>query len=249
MKRSLICILLLVFFISACTSVSRDQSRLAEALQHEGEVLLMQGNHTAALAKLLEALKITPHDPFLHNSLGLAYMGKNRNDLAESSFQKALDLKPDYTQALNNLGTTYLRQKKWDPAISAFKKVLDDLLYPTPQFPLSNLGWAHLGKKEYEQAKVWFLQSLDVLPCFVTASHGLARVFLDTRRPDLAINFLTTCLRRIPEAAILHADLAQSYEAIGQTDQARQSWEKVLAYANEDTALAKTARDRLAALD
>jgi tetratricopeptide (TPR) repeat protein len=82
---------------------------------------------------------MTPEDPYLLNSLGLAYMGKNRDDLAIPVFKQVLDLKPDYTEALNNLGAAYLRQKKWDLAIPAFKKVLEDLLYPTPQFPLSNL--------------------------------------------------------------------------------------------------------------
>ncbi len=252
MKQHLVWVVLLGFLLPACTSstsLSQKESGLAEAVKIQGEALLLQGDYTAALSKLLEARKMTPKDPYLHNSLGLAYMGKKRDDLAVASFKKALDLKPDYTEALNNLGAAFLRLKKWDTAISAFKKVLEDLLYPTPQYPLSNLGWAYLGKKEYLQAKYFFSQALDEAPGFVAATHGLALVYLDTRQVDEAIEFLSNSLRRIPDSAILHADLARAHEIRGQIGRARQSWKKVREYSEENSKLAQTARKRLSELD
>lgn len=249
MKRPLICIVLLGLTICACTGASRNDARLAEAVKTQGDAFLLQGDYTAALSRLLEARKMRPDDPYLLNSLGLAYMGKNRDDLAIPVFKQALDLKPDYTEALNNLGAAYLRQKKWDLAIPAFKMVLEDLLYPTPQFPLSNLGWAYLEKQNYIQAESWFSQALDASPGYVTASHGLARVFLETRREDQAIDVLKTSLETHPEAAVLHAGLARAYEAKGRIREAKQSWHKVLEYAKARSDLKKTAADRLSALD
>ena len=252
MKHHLIWVSLLGFLVFACTSTtgdSRKESGLAEAVQIQGEALLLQGDYTAALSKLLEARRMTPENPYLLNSLGLAYMGKKRDDLAVSAFEKALDLKPDYTEALNNLGAAFLRQKKWEQAILAFEEVLDDLLYPTPQYPLSNLGWAYLGKQDYPRAESYFSQALDVVPGFVTASHGLALVYLQSRQVDKAIAFLTNALRRLPDNALLHADLARAYEAGGRTAQARQSWQKVRRYARENSELAQTARKRLSDLD
>lgn len=252
MKQYLIWIVLLGFLLPACTSstrLSQNESGLAEAVKIQGEALLLQGDYTAALSKLLDARKMSPDDPSLLNSLGLAYMGKKRDDLAVTSFKKALTLKPDYTEALNNLGAAFLRQKQWDAAIQAFKKVLEDLLYPTPQYPLSNLGWAYLGKQDYLQAKYFFSQALDEAPGFVAATHGLALVYLDTRQVDEAIAFLSNSLRRIPDSAILHADLARAHEIRGQKAQARQSWKKVRQYSDEDSELGQTARKRLSDLD
>jgi len=241
------------FVISACTSSSTSQrqydARLAEAIKMQGEALLVKGDYTAALSMLLEARKMRPDDPYLLNSLGLCYMGKNRDDLAVPVFKEALNLKPDYTEALNNLGAAYLRQKKWGLAIPAFRKVLEDLLYPTPQFPLSNLGWAYLEKKDYFQAESWFSQALDASPGHVTASHGLAQVFLKTRREEQAINVLKISLETHPEAAVLHAGMAQAYEAKGWIRDARQSWQKVLQYAKARSELKKTAAERLSTLD
>lgn len=251
MKLSALCIFLLGFSLCACTPgmSGKEDSKLADAIKIQGEAFLMQGDYTAALSRLLEARKMHPEDPYLLNSLGLAYMGKNRDDLAIPVFKQALDLKPDYTEALNNLGAACLRQKKWDLAIPAFKKVLEDLLYTTPQFPLSNLGWAYLEKQNYIQAESWFSQALDASPGYVNASHGLAQVFLETHREDQAIDVLKTSLETHPEAAVLYAGLAQAYEAKGRLREARQSWQKVLEYANARSDLKKTARDRLSALD
>lgn len=250
MKPPLLSLVLTCLFLAACNGGgSQNQLRLAEAVKIQGDAFLIQGDYTAALSRLLEARKTLPNDPYLLNSLGLAYMGKNRDDLAILVFKQALDLKPDYTEALNNLGAAYLRQEKWDPAIAAFKQVLDDLLYPTPQFPLSNLGWAFLGKQDPVQAEFWFSQALDAAPGFVTASHGLAQVFLETRRENQAIDFLTACLLRHPDAPVLHADLARAYEAAGRTREARRSWLNVLQYAQENSVLKKTASERLAALN
>jgi type IV pilus assembly protein PilF len=247
MKQSLMYIVLLGLTLGACTGASRNDARLADAVKTKGDAFLLQGEYTAALSTLLDARKMRPDDPYLLNSLGLAYMGKNRDDLAVPIFKQALDLKPDYTEALNNLGAAYLLQKKWDLAIPAFKKVLEDLLYPTPQFPLSNLGWAYLEKKDYRQAEIWFSQALDAWPGYVKAVNGLAQVFLETRRENQAIDFLKTNLKKNPEAAILHAGIARAYEVKGLIGEALQSWQNVLKYAHEDSSLAKTAKDRLSA--
>lgn len=249
MKQTLLCIFLLGISICACVSATKDDTQLAEAIQIQGEAFLMQGDYTAALSRLLEARKIRPEDPYILNSLGLAYMGKNRDDLAIPVFKKALALKPDYTEALNNLGAAHLRQKQWDPAISAFEKVLEDLLYPTPQFPLSNLGRAYLEKQDYMRAETYFSQALDLSPGFVTAAHGLSVVFLETGRENDAIEFLTARLMAYPESALLHADLARAYEAKGWTNEARQSWQNVLHYAKKNSKLKKTASRRLSALN
>ena len=248
MKLSVFCLLVLVLS-GACAGTAKNEARLAEAIKIQGEAFLMQGDYTAALSRLLEARKMQSEDPYLLNSLGLAYMGKNRDDLAIPEFKTALKLKPDYTEALNNLGAAHLRRKEWDQAIPLFKQVLEDLLYPTPQFPLSNLGWAYLEKQNYLLAETYFSQALDISPEFVTAVHGQARVLLETRRETQAVKFIKARLLQNPEAAILHADLARAYEAKGWTSEAENAWRNVLRYAKENTELKKTAAERLSGPD
>jgi len=248
--KNLIILILISFIISSCAASHSqpDKIKIAQAIKKEGNIFQNQGNYTAALGKFLEAEKTIPNDPYLHNSLGLAYMGKKRDDLAMASFKKALSLKPDYIEVVNNLGAVYLRQGKWDMAIKSFDRVVEDLLYSTPHFPLSNIGWAYLGKKEFHLAKTYFAKALDELPWFTAASHGLAQVYLQTGQVDLAMDYLHKCLYRSPDTAILHADLAQTYEAKGLTQQAIRSWKLVLTLVPERSRLAKKAEIKLSEL-
>ncbi len=238
-----------MLFSCATSGDSQKKIKIAQAVKKEGDVFQSQGNYTAALTKFLEAEKTIPRDPYLQNSLGLAYMGKKRYELAVGAFQKALALKTDYIEAINNIGAAYLRQKKWDTAISQFQKVLENLIYPTPHYPLNNLGWAYLGKKDFPKAQTYFYKALEEKPWFITASHGLAQVYLRTGQADRAMVYLHKCLRKSPDSAILHSDLALAYEAMGQHRQAIKSWKLVLKLVPDTSSLARKAETRLMKLN
>lgn len=233
--------------LASCTSTvqTRKQNKIAQAIKKEGDVFQAQRNYTAALNKLLEAEQIAPDDPYIQNSLGLAYMGKKRNDMAAQTFKKALALKPDYTKALNNLGVAYLRDKKWDIAIKTFNKVLEDITYPTPHYPLANIGWAWMEQNNYPTAQKYFLKALRESPGFISAIHGLARLYTQTGQPDRAITYLNKNIRKAPDTVIFHADLAQAYEACGKTSQAVKAWQVVKHLASENSSLYNEAEQRL----
>ena len=237
----------LALTLGSCTATrpSPKSDKLALAYQKEGDVFQSQGNYTAALAKLLQAEEILPDNPQIQNSLSLAYMGKKRYDLAEAALKKALRLDPEFTEARNNLGAVYLRQEKWDTAIEQFKTVLADLIYPTPQFPLANIGWAYLGKNNFLEAQIYFKKALEESPGFITALHGLAQIYLKTGQTDQALAFLHRHLHKTPDAALLHADLAQAYERKGQRHQAVKAWQLVLKLVPENSTLGRDARKRL----
>lgn len=245
--KKLVILIFFGFIISSCVNSASQENnvKIAQAIKKEGDIFQAQGEYTSALTKLLQAEKLTPHDPYLQNSLGLAYMGKNRDDLAVTAFKKALTSKPNYIEAINNLGAAYLRQKKWDMAIERFNTVLDSLVYPTPHYPLSNIGWAYLGEKKFHLAETYFQKALDEQPWFPAATHGLAQVYLQTGQVDQAMEYLHKCLLKGPSMAILHADLAEAYEKKGFKQQARKSWKLILKLVPERSALAKRAEARL----
>jgi len=246
MKKNLIFVLS-ACHLCACTGImdSSQKIKTARAYQREGDMFQSQGQYTAALAKHLEAEKTFPKDPYLQNSLGLAYMGKKRYDLSVKAFKRAILIKPDYTEARNNLGAAYLHQKKWETAIIQFKKVLDDLIYSTPHFALTNIGWAYLGMEHFPNAQTYFLKALDEQPGFSMASHGLAQVFLRTGQTERTIKYLHSTLKRNPNAAILHADLAQAHEKKGERKQALNAWKLVLKLSPKNSTLARKADKHL----
>ena len=246
--KHLIYLFFALLLMTSCVSKnlnSENKKEIAIAIQRVGEEYYNAGKYTAALKNLLDAYKTIPNDPYLHNSLGLVYMAKDRYKLAENHFKKALELKSDYINARNNLGAAYLKQEKWDLAIHCFKEVSENLLYTTPETPLSNLGWAYFHQKMYKNSKVYFKKSLEIRPDFLYSIHGLASIYIETKNYTQAIGFLHRALERSPGAAILHSDLAKVYDALNDFDKARRSWEVVLKLEPETSPLAREAQKRL----
>jgi len=208
MKKQML-LLTLVTTIISCSSIDMEhQRKIADDTKELGVAYFLQGDYTRALKEFLEAEKTIPDDPYLQNNLGLAFMGKKRYQTAEVHFRKAVTLKPDYVPAKNNLGSAYMKQEKWDLAIDCFQEISGSLLYATPHFPLSNLGWD-----------------------FINALHGLATTHLDAHQPGIAQSILARAIKKNPEVAVLHADMARTYEALGQPEKAKESWETVMGLA------------------
>jgi len=247
MKTKLFILICICAVTAACTPTvqTQKQNKIAQAIKKEGDVFQALGNYTAALNKLLEAEKMAPDDPYIQNSLGLAYMRKERGDMAIQAFNKALLLKPDYTEALNNLGAAYLRDKKWDIAIKTFNQVLEDITYPTPHYPLTNIGWASMKQDNYAVAQKYFLKALREVPGFIPATHGLAQLYIRTGQPKRAIAHLDKNIKKYPDTAIYHADLAQAYEACGQNRQAVKAWKVTKQLTPENSKLYHRAEQRL----
>jgi Tfp pilus assembly protein PilF len=223
------CILAACLLLS-CTSKKNveEQKHLAEKYRDLGEAYFKEGKYTAALKEFLKAERLNPDDYFIHNDLGLAYDFKKEHDLAIRHYKKALALKNDYAPARNNLGNAYMRKGEWDKAIEQYEIILSDLLYATPQFPLSNLGLAYYQKKEYGPSEKYYLKALDVKLDFVNAAYGLGRTYLAMGRVPEAISRLEDALKSAPKEAAIHFELAKAYTKNREYKKAYDAYQQVI---------------------
>ena len=233
-----------IFCIASCTANLEMRKKQGKASRNLGETYMYQGDYTAALKELLKAEKMYSKDPYLQNDLGLTYMAKGKLEIAIDHFKKAIKIKPDYSPAKNNMGTAYLVKKEWDAAIACFKGVTEDLLYVTPHFPLSNLGWAYYNKKDYKLAEQYYLDALKVDSGFVIALHGLGLTYLKTGKVSEAVIALEKAVKKAPQVAVLHFDLADAYILARDYKRAIYSYEKVIELDKEGP-LANKAKKKL----
>jgi type IV pilus assembly protein PilF len=232
MKKILIigagCILLTALFLSCSTQNIQEQKNQAEAVRNLGEAYLRQGKYRAALKQLKKAEEMYPSDHILQDDIGLAYLYLKDSDRAIQHFKKSLDLKDDYTPARNNLGNAYAEQKKWDKAIEQYKIVTSDLLYGTPQFPLSNLGVVYYELQEYELSAQYFLRALEIKADFVQALYGLSKTYVALNRTPDAIATLEKAVGISPDSAVLYFELARTYALNGDYTKAISAYHKVV---------------------
>lgn len=219
----------MLLFLAACGPNKAELKRQEVAQRDLGGQFLRAGDYTKALNHLVEAEKLFADDPILQNYLGLAYNGKNKQELAIQHYTKALKLKPDYAPAKNNLGAAYLAQEKWDDAIGVYKELTGDLLYATPHYPLSNLGYAYYRKKEYRLSEKYYVQALKLEPTHPPALWGLGQTYVAMGRGEEAISALSIVVDRYPEYTEGHYTLAQAYMLVKNYSKAKSEYKKVIA--------------------
>lgn len=193
MKRLLVLTCMAILSLTAC-GISDASRKQASYHFQMGLSYLGENDATRALIELTEAEKLTPDDPTLLNSLGLAYFYKKRFDLAEQKYRRAIELKPDFSEARNNLGVNYLEMQRWDDAVSQFTLVLADLFFVRHENAKINLGLAFLGKGDYPQALDMLRQAVSASPDNVVARVALGRVYFAMGRNELAIQELTKAI-------------------------------------------------------
>jgi type IV pilus assembly protein PilF len=205
------CVLLACVLVS-CTpkNMERDKN-IAEKTRLLGEAYLREAKFPEALKEFLKAEELYADDHMLQDDLGMAYLALGRFEQAIGHFKKALELNPDYTPARNNLGNAYAAQKDWDKAIEQYKIASSNLLYATPHYPLSNIGFVYYQQKKYDLAETYYRRALKAKRDYTGAMQGLARTYLATNRIDEAIDMLEKALELAPESAFLHYDLANAY--------------------------------------
>ena len=227
--RRCVWILALVFMVSllSCTASQEKKQAQAKAARELGEAYMRQGGYTEALKELLKSEELNPGDHLTQNDLGLIYMSKYRYDLAEKHFKKALAIKPDYAAAKNNLGTVYLAKQDWHAAFKTFKSLEGNLLYATPHYPLSNLGWAYYNLGDYRTAEMYYQRALDLEPNFPIALRGLGRTYIAMVKIPEAVSVLEKAVREAPVWPELYLDMGKAYQMAGEYTKALLAYNKV----------------------
>ncbi len=238
------CVLLMLIASCAPQQNKSDLIIQSATMRDLGEAYLKQRDYTSALRKLLEAEAMNPEDPYLQHDLGLAYMAKNSLENAENHIKKAIAIKPDFAPAKNSLGVVYLTQEKWDAAIAVFKELTGDLLYATPHYPLTHLGWAYYNKQQYETSEKYYREAIGYDANYAPALRGLGRTCAAMGRTDEAIAFYEKAVAKSPRLVEAYFDLGRAYFRSGDYDKALAAFEKVRELAPEH-ALAEEAEKEM----
>jgi len=199
------CIILFLFIcilFSSCASDRNLRKKQAEAFRELGAAYMVQGDYGNALEKLLKARRLDNNNFLVYNYLGLVFMTKNKYEDAILYFKKAIRIKPTFSVAKNNLGTAYCAVKNWNAAIEIFREVTEDILYPTPHYPLANTGWAYFNKKNYLSAEKFYLDALEIAPDFLIALHGLGRVYIRIEEYEKAKRLLKKVIELAPDTML-----------------------------------------------
>ena len=183
-----------------------------------------------ALKELLISEELDPSNSETQAQLGLVYFMRERYELSEKHYRRALSLRPDFTDAKNNLARSYIELGQFKKAEVALKEVLSDLTYNDYPRALANYGVLEFRKKNYPKAVEYLKKSLerDRENCFTQVFLG--RSYLEMQDLSTAVKQLD---RAVGFCVPIDNDEAHYYAAISylrdkQKEQARLRFEELV---------------------
>ena len=225
-------VLILLGFLTVCgcRTTSLEKREAAELHLQIATSHLKSENYPMALKELLIAEDLDSGNAETQAQLGLVYFLRERYELSEKHYRRALSLKPDFTDAKNNLARSYIELGQYKKAEAVLKDVLNDLTYNDFPRALANYGVLEFKRQNYPKAVEYFKKSLER-----DRENCYTQVFLG--RSYLEMNELADAVKQLDRAVgfclPIDNDEAHYFSAIAyfrdkQKEQARLRFEELI---------------------
>lgn len=157
---------LLVFLLSlsliSCSSINRAENQETASLHMEIAIgYIQKDNLPLALKELLIAEDMDPKNPVIQSNLGLVYFLRERFELAERHYLRAISYKSDYTEAKNNLARVFIEIGQYKKAEPYLIEAMQDLTFSDYAAVYANYGILEFKRKNYSAAKAKLKKSLE----------------------------------------------------------------------------------------
>ena len=235
----------LAFSLAACLPMTKKEKDRFNLLMSLSIANIKSGDQSLALEKLFEAEKINNKDPILYNLMGLSYFGRGINDKAIASFKRAIDLKGDYAEAYNNLGAVYIKLERWNDALEPLRKAADDVLYLTPEYSFTNLGWVYYKLGDKTKALDYYKRALRFNNNLPITHYDIGLLYYEDRKLDFAHESFTKAVSLIDDFAEPHYYLGLIYKLTGRNEEARKELKKAIKYAEPTSETKENAKSIL----
>lgn len=120
------------------------------------------GQYTVALDEVKKVLQIDPGFGDAYNLNGMVYMALGEIQVAESNFQRAINLNPRDANALHNLGWLQCEQRRYGEAVQSFQRALAVPGYPERARTLLTQGICEARSGDRQAAEASLMRSYEL---------------------------------------------------------------------------------------
>jgi type IV pilus biogenesis/stability protein PilW len=250
MKKVLLSLLIMIMALVSVScrgskELTEEQKKMAQSHYQMGLSYFSEKNITKALQELIKAYEINPGDKEIAHLLGLLYLSKKEYEKAEMHVKEAITLRNgDFPKARNNLGVIYLEMERYDDAIREFGIAAKNILYDTPEFAYTNMGWAYYKKGDTIKAKENYEKSIETEPRYSLAYYNLGNLHFDLEEYDDALTQFKAAIKFFPNYLDAWYSLGLTHFKLSNLDEAKEALDKVIEIA-PDTKKAEMAKGYL----
>jgi len=183
--------------IDLLTSLTTNYPKWADPFYFLSLAHLRLGEQELAGKAIGEALQLVPADTRFHTLQAQIYLLQGDATGAEREAATALQIQPRNFAAAKLLSQALLQEKQYEKAIRLISQIREQV--PTDKDLLGNLGLAHMGMKQMEEAKQDFRLLLEIDPGNTKALVLLTNL---TAQGDIknAIDIVQKQIIRAPES-------------------------------------------------
>jgi len=189
--------------LAGCATVpSAEQTaeqKAARANTRLGAAYLRQGQYEQALDRLTKAVRQDPGYAEGHSVLAVLYERLGQHADAARHYRRSVELAPQESSLLNNYGQFLCERGRLDEAEQYLRRAADNLLYRTPEVPLTNAGICMLRAGREQAAEDYLLQALRANPSFARALLPMAELRYRAGEPLSARGFYQRYLAVAPQ--------------------------------------------------
>ena len=161
-------------------------------------LLQRQGDNSAAIAALAEAVTRYPNDPRLLFDYGMVLEKTGRSDQAMKTMVQVLHLHPDHAEALNFIGYTWAdNNTNLEQALEYIERA--DRLRPNNGFIIDSLGWVYYRLGDFEQAARELQRAVSLVPGDPHIHDHLGDVYRSMNRREEALQSYQKALELFAE--------------------------------------------------
>ncbi len=206
-----------------CFEQSFEKTSLPVTLLYQAISEKHLRNHESALTLLAKAVKLGLDTFEVHLEAGNVHLAKGNLDRARTEYAVCLKLRPDNPIANFNCGLALRKKGEFSKAESFYQRALAlDPQFKEPAIELANLLSAD---QRHEEAVKLLAPIVERLPEFRDARLNLAKIYIQTNRPERALGLLLTAPAN---DAIAQCLLGAAYLQSGNLDWAQKHLETAL---------------------
>jgi Flp pilus assembly protein TadD len=183
-----------------------------------------------SITLLQQNLTVTPENKWALNGLATAFASAGRLDESMAAYRKAAALDPgDYLKERDSQGLVLARQGKLEEALARFSEAVQ--FWPNDANFHSNRGMMLMQLQRTGEAVDEFRRALRLgLPPDLTASvaTNLGWLLFEEGKTGEAMEQYSEVLRKNPNFALAHGNLAKALEKLGRNEEAVREFKTVL---------------------
>jgi arylsulfatase A-like enzyme/Tfp pilus assembly protein PilF len=208
----------------------KDKIEIANRF-HRSAVDFEEDRYDEGIASLRELLRLEPNMPGVYMELGRALSHEQRYQEAVPVYRTAVEKLPDSAAAHYELGFTLVKTKQWEAALPEVQAAVG---YTSNSAQLHFfLGFVQLHLKHVPEATAEFQISLKIDPDHFAANLKYGEMLLIEGHPDEALPKLSRAAKLNPESAEAHKYLADTYQQLGQVEDANRERVKAAELKNQ----------------